>query len=110
MSSGNSVRPFQSIMFAPVELACIYGHCMAIILQMKHEAQWSVAEYKNRFTQLLRQVENGGRHVITRHGRPIARVAPATPGRSITNTLASVRNNRVPGRRDLKALIRKGRR
>ena len=44
---------------------------------MKHETRLSVAEYKDHFTQLLREVEKGRRHRITRHGRPIARVAPA---------------------------------
>ena len=83
---------------------------MAIIRVMKQETQLSVAQYKNRFTELLRQVEKGRRHLITRHGRPIARVAPAAGQRSISDTIASIQANRVGGRRNLKALIREGRR
>lgn len=36
----------------------------------------SVAEAKNRLTQLLRMVENGELVVITRKGRPVAQLAP----------------------------------
>ena len=34
----------------------------------------SVAEAKNRFSELLRAVEDGEEIVITRHGKPIAQV------------------------------------
>lgn len=77
---------------------------------MEQEAQLSVAQYKDHFTQLLREVEKGRRHRITRHGRPIARVAPAERGRGVVETITRIRANRVRGRRALKALIRKGRR
>jgi prevent-host-death family protein len=36
----------------------------------------SVAEAKNRLTQLIRAVENGESVVITRKGRPVAQLAP----------------------------------
>jgi prevent-host-death family protein len=77
---------------------------------MKPEVQLSVAEYKDHFTQLLREVEKGQRHLITRHGQPIARVTPPAAGRDIAETIASIRANRVQGRRDLKALMQRGRR
>ena len=35
-----------------------------------------IAEAKNRFTELLRIVEGGEPVVITRHGRPVAQIAP----------------------------------
>jgi prevent-host-death family protein len=34
------------------------------------------AEAKNRFTELIRIVEDGEQVVITRHGRPVAQLAP----------------------------------
>jgi len=34
------------------------------------------AEAKNRFTELIRIVEGGEQVVITRHGRPVAQLAP----------------------------------
>ena len=76
---------------------------------MKQKARLSVAEYKDRFTELLREVEDGRQHLITRHGKPIARVVPAAAARAISETITSIRANRIRGRRNLKALIRKGR-
>jgi prevent-host-death family protein len=37
----------------------------------------SVAEAKNRLPELIRAVETGEEIVITRHGRPVARLARA---------------------------------
>jgi prevent-host-death family protein len=37
-------------------------------------------EAKNRFGQLLEQVERGEEIVITRRGRPVAKLVPADPG------------------------------
>jgi prevent-host-death family protein len=41
----------------------------------------SVAEAKNRLTQLLRAVENGETVIITRNGKPVAQLAPPPPAR-----------------------------
>ena len=41
----------------------------------------SVAEAKNRLSELIRAVEGGDRVVITRHGKPVARLAPPPPAR-----------------------------
>ena len=41
----------------------------------------SIAEAKNRLTQLIRAVEEGESIVITRHGTPVARLAPPPPER-----------------------------
>jgi prevent-host-death family protein len=38
-------------------------------------------EAKTRFSELLGQVERGCRFLITRHGRPIAELAPLRAGR-----------------------------
>jgi prevent-host-death family protein len=37
----------------------------------------SIAEAKNRLPELIRAVEAGEDVVITRHGKPVARLAPA---------------------------------
>ena len=39
-----------------------------------------VFEAKNRLTSLLDEVENGGEILITRRGKPIARLVPAETG------------------------------
>ena len=41
----------------------------------------SIAEAKNRLSKLIRAVEGGEGVVITRHGRPVARLAPPPPAR-----------------------------
>ncbi len=41
----------------------------------------SIAEAKNRLTELIRAVENGENVVITRHGKPVAQLAPPPPER-----------------------------
>ena len=41
----------------------------------------SIADAKNQFTQLIRQVEEGEEVIITRNGKPVARITPAPPAR-----------------------------
>ena len=41
----------------------------------------SIAEAKNRLTQLFRAVEQGESIVITRNGTPVAQIAPPPPKR-----------------------------
>jgi prevent-host-death family protein len=41
----------------------------------------SIAEAKNRLTQLIRAVEEGESVVITRNGRPVAQIVPAPQSR-----------------------------
>ena len=48
---------------------------MAIIVSM----EVSTAEAKNRLPELIRNMEAGERVLITRHGRPVAQIAPPPP-------------------------------
>jgi prevent-host-death family protein len=41
----------------------------------------SIAEAKNRLPELIRAVEGGEKVVITRHGKPVAQIAPPPPER-----------------------------
>jgi prevent-host-death family protein len=41
----------------------------------------SVAEAKNRLSQLLRAVEDGESVIITRNGKPVAQIVPPPPQR-----------------------------
>ena len=41
----------------------------------------SIADAKNRLTQLVRAVEEGESIVITRNGKPVAQLTPAPPKR-----------------------------
>jgi prevent-host-death family protein len=41
----------------------------------------SNAAAKNRLPELIRAVEHGEKIVITRHGKPVAQIAPAPPER-----------------------------
>ena len=39
----------------------------------------SIVEAKNRLPELIRAVEEGEKVVITRHGKPVAQLAPPPP-------------------------------
>lgn len=41
----------------------------------------SIAEAKNNLPKLIRAVEDGQQVVITRHGKPVAQLAPPPPPR-----------------------------
>ena len=41
----------------------------------------SIAEAKDRLPELIRAVEEGEKVVITRHGKPVAQLAPPPPER-----------------------------
>jgi prevent-host-death family protein len=41
----------------------------------------SIAEAKNRLSELIRAVEGGENVVITRHGKPVAQITPPPPER-----------------------------
>ena len=56
----------------------------------------SIADAKNRLSQLVRAVEGGEQVVITRHGKPVAELTPAPPGRRV------VRFGTMRGRIELK--------
>jgi prevent-host-death family protein len=49
---------------------------VAIIYGYNNTMKVSTATARNRFTELLRAVESGERVVITRHGKPVAQIAP----------------------------------
>ncbi len=56
----------------------------------------SIAEAKNRLPELIRAVEDGEEVIITRHGKPVAQIAPAPPAR---------RKARLGGMRDRVKLL-----
>jgi prevent-host-death family protein len=41
----------------------------------------SIAQAKNRLSELIRAVENGDSVIITRHGKPVAQLRPPPPER-----------------------------
>ena len=62
-------------------------------------AEYSVAEAKAKFAELIDRAEQGEAVTITRHGRPVAEVKPAAPApKRVTQTdldrLAERRNRR----------------
>jgi len=75
-----------------------------------------VFEAKNRLTALLDEVENGGEVIITRRGRPIARLAPLENGfnrakaRAAADGLRAASKGQTLDGLTLKALIGEGRR
>ncbi len=49
---------------------------MAIIYGYNGAMKVSIGDARNRFTELIRATEAGERIVITRHGKPVAQLAP----------------------------------
>jgi prevent-host-death family protein len=71
-------------------------------------------EAKNRLSELLDLVENGQEVVITRHGRPVARLVAAEPvdrpaARSAVDAIKALRRGQPLGRTKLRDLISPGR-
>lgn len=67
---------------------------------------------KTRLPELLAAVEGGASFVITRHGRPIARLLPIEPpaaGAAVVEALLAERTGRVLGV-PVRALVEEGRR
>jgi prevent-host-death family protein len=54
---------------------------IAIISSYNITMDVSIAAAKNRLPELIRLVEDGEDIVITRHGKPVARITPAPPKR-----------------------------
>ena len=75
-----------------------------------------VFEAKNRLTALLDEVEEGGEVIITRRGKPIARLVPLETGvnraraRAAADGLRAASKGQTLGGISLKALIEEGRR
>lgn len=69
-------------------------------------------EAKNRLSELLRAAEAGRSIVITRHGRPVAKLVPADDGASrdlaeLQAAFAEVRRG-IAGKVDVRELVREG--
>ena len=75
-----------------------------------------VFDAKNRLTSLLDQVEEGNEILITRRGKPVARLVPAEPGfdrdkaRRAAEGLRQTSKGLTLGGLSLKDLISEGRR
>ncbi|MGH7418633.1 MAG: type II toxin-antitoxin system Phd/YefM family antitoxin [Candidatus Rokuibacteriota bacterium] len=74
-----------------------------------------VYEAKTRLPELLGRVAQGERVTITRHGKPIAALVPATTGgpRPVKDVIAGLRayrKGRRRGRTSVRAMIAVGRR
>lgn len=75
-----------------------------------------VFEAKNRLAALLDEVERGGEVVITRRGKPIARVIPAVPGfdrdkaRRAAAGLRAMSKGQTLGGLSIRDLVSEGRR
>ena len=69
-------------------------------------------EAKTRLAELLTEVEAGASYVITRHGKPIARLLPIAPAASVEGVVGALLAARA-GRRlgvPTRTLIEEGRR
>ena len=69
----------------------------------------NLAQAKAHLSDLLDKVEAGEQVVITRHGRPIAHLSPATPRKVPLRSLAPFRAKMPRWRRPSAALLREAR-
>jgi prevent-host-death family protein len=78
--------------------------------------QLGAYEAKTHLSRLLEEVERGESYAITKHGRPVALLVPATPRRGgmtvddAIDGLTAFRSGRRLGRVSLRELINDGRR
>lgn len=78
--------------------------------------QLGAYEAKTHLSRLLDEVERGESFAITKHGRPVALLVPATPattGMTVSEAIAGLRSFRVGRRLDgvsLRDLVDDGRR
>lgn len=68
----------------------------------------TVADAKAHLSELLSRIENGEEIVITRRGKPVARLTPMEPAKQPVKSLAdfrnSIRQTRTPATEVLTAL------
>ena len=62
-------------------LGLVAPRALMVVSATRDAFQFSVAEAKNRLPELIRAVEEGEKVVITRHGKPVAQIAPLPPER-----------------------------
>lgn len=73
-----------------------------------------IFEAKNRLSELVAAVEDGGMVVLTRHGKPVAQLVPYQPdrraaARQAMDDILRARAAQPRGDIDLEALIKEGR-
>lgn len=56
----------------------------------------SVAEAKNKLTQLIQSVERGERVTICRHGRPVVDLVPSGSGETLTPKFGTLKGKVPP--------------
>jgi prevent-host-death family protein len=72
-----------------------------------------VYEAKTNFTELIREVQSGATVTVTKHGHPIAKIAPISEAQPIEDTIAQLKKLRESMRLDglsVQALREEGRR
>jgi prevent-host-death family protein len=65
----------------------------------------TAADANRKFSQLLREVKEGRSYVVTSHGRPVARIAPAQERRTVLASARKALLNRLRG----EAVVKVGR-
>lgn len=77
--------------------------------------QLGAFEAKSHLSRLLDEVERGSSYAITKHGRPVAHLVPATPESDVPSVARAIdglrrfRRGRMLGQVSLRALITDGR-
>lgn len=72
-------------------------------------ATFSLREYRDTFTERIGEVESGQTHVLTKHGKPCARIVPIAGARDVAAAIQSIRASRVKASAPVRELIQEGR-
>ena len=73
------------------------------------EATFSLRIYRDTFTDRINEVESGQTHVLTKHGRPCARIVPIRGTRDVAGAIAAIRASLEKSGGNLKETISEGR-
>ena len=61
------------------------------------EATFSLRAYRDTFTDRISEVESGQTHVLTKHGRPCAKIVPIVGNRNVDRAISAIRASRIKG-------------
>lgn len=72
-------------------------------------ASYSIRSYRDTFTDRISEVESGQTHILTKHGRPCAKIVPIVGKRNVPAAIAAIRASRVKGGGNQREAIAEGR-
>ena len=73
------------------------------------ETTFSLRTYRDTFTDRICEVESGQTHILTKHGRPCAKIVPIQGKRDVASAIAAIRGSCEKSGGYIRETIAKGR-